>query len=444
MRDHVARLDPAPLLPDLERLAGRLLEGVRPPQVGLVRQRLDAPVLADVEAAVHEEVRRALAGVAPRRVAVGAGSRGIAGIGRIVHAVVDALAELGFEPFVVPAMGSHGAATAEGQAEVLAGYGVDRALIRATMDTVVVGEVDGVPVHVDRHVAEAGAVFVVNRVKPHTSFRGPVESGLAKMCAIGLGKQAGAQQMHSGGLAGLRERIPAAARLLAARGLLLGGLAIVENQRDQTALVRGVPAAGIGGEAEAALLEQARALMPRIPFDDLDVLVIERIGKDVSGAGIDTNVVGRLRIVGQPEVLPPSVTAIVALDLTDASHGNAMGIGTADFTTTRLLARVDFEALYTNGLTAGLIGIQRMAIPCVMPSDLAAVCAAIASRGRAAPLRLAWIRDTLHTEVLGVSPPLLEEARERGDLEVVADAAPMPFDGEGWLRPLPGRPGRPG
>jgi hypothetical protein len=433
----VERLDLTPLLPDLERLAGRLLEGVQPPPVALVRQRLDAPVLTDVESAVREEVRRALAGVAPRRVAVGAGSRGIAGIGRIVHAVVDTLAELGFEPFVVPAMGSHGAATAEGQAEVLAGYGVDRALIRATMDTVVVGEVDGVPVHVDRSVVEAGAVFVVNRVKPHTSFRGPVESGLAKMCAVGLGKQAGARHMHSGGLAGLRDRVPAAARLLAGLGLLLGGLAVVENQRDQTAIVRGVPAAGVGGEAEAALLEQARALMPRIPFDDLDVLVIEQIGKDVSGAGIDPNVVGRTRIVGQPEVLPQRVTAIVALDLTEASHGNAMGIGTADFTTARLLCKVDLEALYTNGLTAGLIGLQRMAIPCVMPSDLAAVCAAIASRGRGAPLRLAWIRDTLRTEVLGVSPALAQEARGRDDLEVLADAAPMPFDAEGRLRPLP-------
>jgi hypothetical protein len=333
-------------------------------------------------------------------------------------------------------MGSHGAATAEGQAEVLAGYGVERSLIRATMETVVLGSVDGVPVHVDRNVVEAGAVFLVNRVKPHTSFRGPVESGLAKMGAIGLGKQAGAALMHSRGPAGLRDLIPAAARLLAERGLLLGGLAVVENQRDQTAAVRGLAASEVGGEAEAALLDEARRLMPRIPFDDLDVLVIERIGKDVSGAGIDTNVVGRLRVVGQPEPEPGRVTAIVALDLTDGSHGNAMGIGTADFTTLCLLGKVDFEALYTNALTAGVIGIQRMALPCVMPSDLAAVCAAIACRGRSTPLRLAWIQDTLHTELLGVSPALLEEARGRDDLEVARDLAPMPFDAQGALRPM--------
>jgi hypothetical protein len=430
----MGRLDPAPLLPDLERLAGRLLEGVQPPPVALLRQRLDPPVLTDIEAATRAEVRRAVAGVTPRRVAVGAGSRGIAESGRIVNAVVAALRELGFDPIVVPAMGSHGAATAEGQAELLAGLGIDRSLIRATMETEVVGEVDGVPVHVDRSVVEAGAVFVVNRVKPHTSFRGPVESGLAKMCAVGLGKQAGARHMHSRGPAGLRDRIPAAARLLVERGLVIGGLAIVENQRDETAFVRGLAAGDIGAEPEAALLEEARRLMPRIPFDDLDVLVVERMGKDVSGAGIDTNVVGRMRVIGQPE--PRQVTAIVALDLTDASHGNAMGIGTADFTTARLLGKIDFQALYTNALTAGIIGIQRMTIPCVMPTDLAAVCAAIACRGRDAPLRLAWIRDTLHTEVLGVSPALLAEARGRSDLEVLREPSPMPFDASGALRPL--------
>src|SRR5215470_7640530 len=434
----MAGLDPTPLLPDLQRLAGRLLEGVEPPPVALVRQRLDPPALADadLEAEVAGEVRRVLAGVAPRRVAVGVGSRGIAGIGRIASAVVETLCALGFDPFVVPAMGSHGAATAEGQAELLAGYGIDRSLIQATMDTVVLGEVDGVPLHVDRHVFEAGAVFVVNRVKPHTSFRGSVESGLAKMCAIGLGKQAGARCMHSRGPAGLKELIPLGARLLAERGLLVGGLAIVENQREQTAMVQGLRASDIGNEREAELLDEARRLMPGMPFDDLDVLVIERIGKDVSGAGIDTNVVRRMRVIGQPEPEPHCVTSIVALDITDASHGNAMGIGTADFTTARLLSKVDFDALYTNALTAGVIGIQRMTIPCVMPTDLAAVCAAISSRGRETPPRLAWIADTLHTELIGVSPALLEEAEKRDDLQVVRRPAPMPFDAEGRLRPL--------
>src|SRR5256885_557979 len=257
-----SRLDPAPLLPGLQRLAGRLLEGVRPPEVGLVRQRIQPPALDDLDASVRGEVRRALEGVAPGGIAVGVGSRGIASLGAVVAAVLDELRALGFDPLVVPAMGSHGAATAEGQADLLAGYGIDRSLIRATMETEVVGQVDDLPVHVDRNVVEAGAVFLVNRVKPHTSFRGPVESGLAKMCAVGLGKQAGAAVMHSRGPAGLRDLIPAAARLVAARGLLVGGLAVIENQHDETTEVHGLPAGQVGGEAEAALLERARELMP--------------------------------------------------------------------------------------------------------------------------------------------------------------------------------------
>ncbi len=429
-------LDPTPLRMALDGLAGRLLDGVATPAVGAVRPRLDAPVVEDLEGTVRREVARALEGVRRGPLAIGLGSRGLADLGRLAAAVVATARELGFDPFVVPAMGSHGAATAAGQAAVLADSGVDPALIRATMETVVVGEALGVPVHIDRHAYEAGAVFLVNRVKPHTSFRGPVESGLAKMCAVGLGKQPGARLMHSRGVAGLAELIPAAARLVAQRRLLAGGLAIVENQRDQTALVRGLTAAEVGAEAESALLAEARRLMPTLPFADLDVLVVERMGKDISGAGIDTNVVGRMRVSGQPEPDPRSVISIVVLDLTDASHGNAMGIGTADFTTSRLLAKIDFEALYTNAITAGVVGIRRMALPCVMATDRDAIMAAIATRGRAGPLRLAWIRDTLHTELVGCTEALLEEARGRDDLEVVREAVAMAFAGDGGLLPL--------
>jgi len=433
-----APLDLTPMLPGLERVAGRLLEGVEVPRVTWVRQRLDPPVLEDIEAHVRSEVGAALerTGRAPQRVAVGAGSRGVANYGRIVTTVVETLREAGWDPFVVPAMGSHGAASAEGQTQVLADHGIDRELVRATMETEVVGVALGVPVHVDRNVAEAGAVFLVNRIKPHTSFRGAVESGLAKMAAVGLGKQPGARTMHAEGVNGLRDRIPVAARLLRERGLLVGGLGIIENQRDETARVAGLAADEVGEAAEAALLEEARRLMPAIPFGDLDVLVIERMGKDISGAGMDTNVLGRMRVIGQPEPQPYSVTAVVVLDLTDASHGNAMGIGSADYTTARLVSKIDFEALYTNGITAGLIGIERMKLPVIMPNDLSAVLAAIAARGRSTPIRLALIRDTLHVAELRVSEALVEEARGRDDLEVVGGREPMPFDASGRLRPL--------
>ncbi len=429
-------LDPTPILPGLERVAGRLLEGVRAPRVAMVRQRLDPPVLDAIGPAVATEVRRVVAGHEPCRIAVGVGSRGLANTALIVGAVVDTLRSLGFDPFVVPAMGSHGAATAEGQAALLAGYGISPELIRATMDTIVVGQAGGVDVHVDRNVVEAGAVFLVNRVKPHTSFRGAVESGLAKMAAVGMGKQPGARTMHSRGVGGLRDLIPVAARLVAEKGLLVGGLAILENQRDETARVAGLTAEEIGGPEEAALLEEARRLMPSLPFTDLDVLVVDRMGKDVSGAGMDTNVLNRMRVIGQPEPEPNRVTSVVVLDLTESSHGNAMGIGSADFTTARVLAKIDFEALYTNAITAGLIGIRRMAVPAVMPNDLAAVLAAIACRGRDTPLRLLWIADTLHTERLAISEALLHEARQRDDIQVQAGPAAMPFDARGRLRPL--------
>jgi len=440
----VNALDPRPLVPMLRELAGRLLVAELPP-VARVRQLVEAPRLERIDAAVRAEVTRVVnaLGRPAGPVAVGVGSRGIANLEQIVRATVDALKAAGWQPFVVPAMGSHGAATAEGQAAVLAAYGIteDRvgAPVRATMETVVMGEaLPGVPWHADALAAEAGAVFLVARVKPHTSFRGPVESGPAKMCAIGLGKQAGAQVMHSAGAAGLAQRIPAAARLAERRGLLLGALAVVENQRDQTAFVRGLTAAAVGGGAEADLLATARELMPRIPFREIDVLVVDRMGKDVSGTGMDTNVINRFRIVGQEESGTPRIQAIAVMSLTEQTHGNAMGIGNADYVPARLLAGVDLEALYTNALTAGQIAIQRPHLPMVLADGRDAIRAAVTAVGRPPQeTRLAWIHDTLHTEVMAVSPALLGDARELG-LDILIEPRPLPFDGDGELRPLRG------
>jgi hypothetical protein len=426
-------------------LAALLPAGLTPPPVGLLRQRFEAPVECDPEAAAERETAAILRAVhrAPGAVAVGVGSRGVANLEALVRGAVRALRAAGWDPFIVPAMGSHGAATAEGQAQVLAGYGVTEARVgapvRATMETVVAGEVDGLPIHLDALAAAAGAVFLVCRVKPHTDFRGRWESGLAKMAAIGLGKQAGAQVIHSAGVPGLRDLMPRAARLLAAQGLLLGGLAAVENQRDQTAFVRGVPAAGVAGELEAELLERARDLMPRLPFDRLDVLVVDRMGKDISGTGLDTNVLNRMRIVGEPEPEGLHIAAIAVLELTAASHGNAIGVGLADFIPERLRRQVDAGATYANSLTAGIVGLERAKLPMTMPTDRDAVLAAISARGRPArePLELAWIADTLHTEVLAVTEPLWRAALGRPDLEQLAQPRPMPFGPDGRLAPLP-------
>ena len=438
-RGHV---DLDPLLPVLRDLASKYLD-VRVPEVANWRQPIDAPRVDDVEAAAEAAAGRVLrgSGRSPGSIAVGVGSRGIRGLEAIVRGTIRGIRAAGWEPFIVPAMGSHGAATAEGQADVLASMGVTEARVgapvRATMETVVVGELErGVPFHVDRHAVEAGALLVVARVKPHTSFRAPVESGPSKMCAVGVGKQPGAQLIHNDGSPGLARRVPLAPRVLESLGLLVGAVAVVENQRDETALVEGLTASEVGAEAEERLLERAWQLLPRLPFDTIDVLVVDRIGKDVSGAGMDTNVINRFRIVGWEERGTPFVRTIAALDLSDASHGNAAGIGLADFVPARMLAKVDLGALYTNAITAGLFGVERGKLPIVLADDRDAVRAAIAMCGAPAErVRLAWIHDTLHTEVIAISPALFDEARRLG-LEEAGAARPLPFDTDGRLSPL--------
>jgi hypothetical protein len=413
------------------------------PPLGLVRRTTTPGRLDDVGGAARAAVGRIVAASGPTRgpVAVGVGSRGIAGLHEIVTAVIGELRTAGFEPFVVPAMGSHGGGTAEGQREVLAGYGIsERALgvpIRATMETEVVGEVEGLPVHVDRHVVEAGRALLVSRVKPHTDFRGRIESGAAKMAAIGLGKQPGAAALHALGVPGLRDLMPAVGRFVAAR-FLLGAVAIVENEFDETESITGLLPADVGAAREAELLEQARTSLPRIPFDELDVLVVEQIGKDISGTGMDPNVIGRWLMAGLEEPSPPPVRCIVALGLSPGSHGNALGVGLADFVSQRLVDAIDLDVSYTNGLTAGWAGLKRLRLPIALPSDREAIATAVATCGRWAdePVRLVWIEDTLHTRVLAASEPLLAEAASRPDLELVGDGFAFPFDEAGTLAPL--------
>ena len=440
-----ARLDLKAALPALERLASELYSKLAPPPVGLVRQRLAPPRLENLEVAVETAVRRLAESIEPKGpLAVGVGSRGIAELGTIVRVALRALQASGFEPFIVPAMGSHGGATAAGQAAVLADYGIDEARlgvqVRATMETVELGQVAGVPVHLDRNVVEAGRVLVINRVKPHTDFSGTIESGPAKMAAIGLGKQRGAQQIHAAGVRGLRDVMPEVARFLVARGILVGGLVVIENSLDQTAEVHGLLGSEIAGPPEEKLLRRAYELMPKIPFDVIDVLVVDRMGKDISGTGMDTNVINRLRIPGEEEPAGTRIASIVPLDLTDASHGNAAGIGLAEFIPVRLGEKVDLASLYANAFTAGIVGLERGQLPMILPTDRDAVLAAIATSGRTAtePLRLAWIADTLHTETIAVSPALLEGSASRGDLEILSAARPLPFDSAGRLAPLPG------
>jgi hypothetical protein len=407
------------------------------PDVWTVRQKVHAPEISDVAAATSEAISRLLTDARLRQgasVAIGVGSRGISNLQPIVRTVVKRLKARGCQPFIVPAMGSHGDATAEGQTEILHGYGITEescgAPIRATMDVELVSTLeDGYPVYFDRMALAADAVVVVNRIKRHTCFQGRIESGLAKMCAIGLGKHTGALAIHEFGFKGVRDTMPRVARRLMTCTNIVGGIGILENAYGGTAEVHGLTADEIGGDREAELLQRSRALSPQLAFDDVDVLVVDRMGKDISGSGLDTHVIGRVRMPSTPDAdwPGPTVRVIVALDLTDQTHGNATGLGLADIVTRRLIERVDFHATMTNHRTSGEGGAFRSKIPVVLADERAAVQAAIGCCGRGRPeaVRLARIQSTAFVETLEISGPLLEEARARDDLEVLSGPHPM-------------------
>lgn len=398
-----------------------------------VRQDLPSDHLADPVAAVRSELERV--GLGERlhpgaSVAITAGSRGIAAIPLVLRTVAQVVREHGGSPFIVPAMGSHGGATVEGQRHVLAEYGITEqsvdAPIRATMETVELGQLpSGARVFMDALAAAADATIVVNRVKAHTAFRGPIESGLCKMTSIGLGKAEGAEQTHA---SGLRETIPAAATLSLEQGNIVAGLALVENAAHQLAVVRGArPEEFLDVDRE--LLVRANAYLPRVPFDHLHVLVVAWLGKNLSGSGMDYNVVGMWRRVGGERV--PDFERIVVLDLTDASDGNGLGVGIADFTTRRLYEKLDLPKMYLNGLTSG--AIDALKIPIILDSDRQALQVALHAVGHAADARVAIVRSTLEIDELLVSQALADEVDANPRLEVIGQTGELAFGADGRL-----------
>ncbi len=376
------------------------------------------PAVDDVETAAYDAARRALGGVAAgSTVAVGAGSRGLTGRVELVRGTVRALRDIGAAPFVVPAMGSHGGATAEGQVDLLASLGVTEesvgAEIRATMDTVVVARTtSGTPVHLDGNAAAADGFVPVNRIKPHTCFTGPVESGVTKMAVVGFGKQPGASMIHSCGPIEMRDRLLDGLDALRETGRLLGGVASVESARGDVVEVEGLTATEVAGAKERELTERARALLPTLPFDEIDVLVIERGGKDISGTTMDPNVTGRFWVPGLADPERPRVGAIVLLDLTEVSGGNALGIGFADFVPASLANRLDFHKTYVNCFTAGPAGMRRSRLPMVLPDEESCIKAALmmCGRGPDRPERVVRIPSTLHLTSCRVSDALRNEA----------------------------------
>ncbi|QLG29545.1 DUF362 domain-containing protein [Halorarum halophilum] len=377
-------------------------------------------------------------------IALGVGSRGIANLSRIVAGVVAEAQDLGYEPFVFPAMGSHGGATGEGQREMLAELGVTESAIgceiRSSMEVTEVGRTADrdVPVVADANAVAADAIVPINRVKPHTDFDGTVESGLSKMLVIGMGKQRGAKIAHDWAVDwSLRNMIPEITEQLLAELPVVGGVAILEDQRDDTTLIEGVPPEGFL-DREAELLETAYDIMPTLPFSELDVLVLDRQGKDISGQGMDTNVIGRRPFaIQEPEPDLPDIKRIYTRGLTGTTHGNAMGMGSADFVHANLLEEIEMPTTLINALTASTT--RGVRLPPAVETDRAGLVAAMSTIGIVDPTTVRVLRaaDTMHLHRLYASTALVEEARDRDDLRVLEEPSPIRFEAGDFATPSP-------
>lgn len=418
------------------------------PKMARVRQHFDAPTLPDLRFTIREELDRIDVASIVRSgetVAITAGSRGVANIATAVKATVDYLKEIGAKPFVVPAMGSHGGATAEGQRNVLEHYGITEttvgAPVKATMEVVELGNIshgrdDTLPVFMDRYAAEADHVVPLNRIKAHTDFNGSIESGLVKMMVIGLGKQQGANYYHRAFFQyGFENVIMAVGRFVLDTDKIAFGLGLIENAHEQTAKAVAMPAARLI-QTERQLLVEAKSLMGRLPFEELDLLIVDFTGKNISGTGMDSNVIGRMMQNFEPEPMKPQILRIFVRDLTEESDGNATGIGLADFTTTRLVDRIDRHATYMNGITA--LGPQKSKIPFYYDTDREAIEVALETIGLTKPenARVIRIESTLRLTDLDISEVLVKDAQLHSNLEIVGDVQPLAFDETDNLLPF--------
>ena len=415
------------------------------PRLMRVAQHFEAPTVDDIPGTVRDQLARLnlSARVKPgQSIAIPVGSRGIANIALIVKSLVQELKSLGGKPFLVPAMGSHGGGVAENQQGIIESYGVTEAFtgapIRATMETVEVGRTpEGVPVHFDRFAFEADHVAVVGRVKLHTGFNGEIESGLHKMMLIGLGKHRGAAIYHQAIIHYSWDRmVRSVARTVIEKCRVLFGLGIVENQYDQTALIEAVEPGDLY-EREKALLKSARQWMPRLPFESIDLLVVDRIGKDISGAGMDTNVIGRkYNDHRATDGERPRITRIYVRDLTDETHGNASGLGMAEYCHRTAVERMNREATYINCMTGN--APSGASIPITFDNDRKALTSALGTVGLVEPeqAKVVRIHDTLDLREVLASEAYRPEVESRSDLSLVEPPGDLEFDSNGDLLPF--------
>ncbi|WP_437833625.1 lactate racemase domain-containing protein (plasmid) [Niallia taxi] len=415
-----------------------LLKDIPVPKMAKVKVKFDDAKIDDLDFVLMEKLQReqVVKSIKPgMEIAVAVGSRGLDRIIELTAVTVKFLKSLGAKPFIVPSMGSHGGATAEGQRAVLEHLGIKKeavgAEIRSSMEVVEVGRLaNGLPVYVDKFALQADGIVVINRVKPHTAFRGPVESGIMKMISIGLGKQKGAEACHQMGFKHMAENVPAMAKVIMEKTPFLFGVATVENAFDKIAIVEVLtPDEVIAKEPD--LQKKAKSLLPKLFFDQLDVLVIDEIGKNISGDGMDPNITGRYPTpyaTGGPDV-----NKMVVLDVTPQSEGNANGVGTADFTTQRLLDKMDREGTYANGLTSTVVAPTKIAT--TLPNDKMAFQAAVKTCNilNFNDVKLVRIKNTLVLSEIEVSEGLLEYVRSHPNMEQIIDLNEISFDEKGNL-----------
>lgn len=413
------------------------------PKMVRIRQNFDRSHIPveDIAATVRKELDREDLGGKIRpgmKIAITCGSRGMTNNALMARAMVDFVKARGAEPYIVAAMGSHGGATAQGQTQILKDYGItEEAMgcpVKSSMETVQIG-LSGVrkqPVFIDKNASEADGILLFNRIKPHTSFRGPYESGLMKMMAIGLGKQKGAESIHHQSPAIMHELVEEYGRTILENCPVLGGIAVIENAYDDTYLIKGLTPREIIDE-EPKLKEISYKTIAHLLFDECDVLVVDKIGKNISGDGMDPNISGRFVL---PQYCSGGIDAekVVVLDITDETHGNAQGIGLAEVTTRRLVNRMKLEMTYPTGVTNTFLHLMK--IPMIMDNDREALQLALMCCPEAEDhdhMKLIRIPNTAHIGEIEISEGLLPQAKANPNIEILTDLYDLPFDSQGNL-----------
>jgi hypothetical protein len=396
-----------------------------------MKQHFNTQKVEDIPAEVRAKMEPYLQNLAGKRIAVGVGSRGIANIAHITKTVVDTLEDAGAFPFIIPAMGSHGGATPEGQAEMLAGFGISEETmgvpINTSMDVEPIGELEsGFPIYVCKSALEADGIVIIPRIKPHTAFRGPIESGVLKMLCIGLGKQIGADSLHMQGFARFHEVIPKAGCMVAEKTNVLFAVSVIENAFEETYKVEVLPKVDMFSmERERALLEEAKNIMASIPFQQFDVLVIEEIGKNISGDGQDPNVTGLF--FGKHMSGGPEFKKSVIFDVTEESHGNSLGVGMADVTTRKLFDKTNFVYMYMNAFTSTEVATVKMPMVAATSEDALRMAVKMCNGVKPFEHKIVWIKNTLELSEIIISEPLLSEAQSLSNIEVLSDPSDLIF-----------------